>query len=299
MNTATATSSRPIPPRVIRTRRLGLDYAGSDERRHFMRDDLAMSHIVSMLSAVFPEGEDFFVRTVRNYREAVTDPELKRQVSGFIGQEAMHGREHRAFNERLATLGYPTKFVDRVTGIGLRFGERVLPRSVQLAITAALEHYTATLAEVLLSDEEARDLFDVDEIRSLLLWHALEESEHKSVAFDVYQSVSANHWIRVGVMNATTVGFLGGIALASVVSVLTDPAARRPARVWRSVRGLRTSPWIRPEVRRRIRAYNRRDFHPDDFDNAELTREWRERLFGPGGTLRDRVEQARIADQSA
>jgi predicted metal-dependent hydrolase len=283
-----------IPPRVVQTRRLELDY-GSDEHlpRHYVQGDVGMSHVVSMLSSVFPEGEDFFVRTVRNYRADIADPELKSQVSGFIGQEAMHGREHRNFNDRLRALGYPTRLMDRITKYGLGFGEKVLPKSVQLAITAALEHYTATLAETLLTDAEASDLLDVDEVRSLFMWHALEESEHKSVAFDVYQTVSGNHWIRVGVMNATTLGFLGGVVLAVGLSLLRDPITyRHPVRVLRSLYALRRSPWLRSDVRRRIRDYNRRDFHPDDHDNAELTALWRDRLFGSAGTLRDRVKVA-------
>src|SRR5438132_3512638 len=141
-------SARKVP-----TRRISFEESLHDLPKHFAVDgDLVLSHVAASLSSVFPDGEDFFVRSVRTFRDQVTDPELKRQVAGFIGQEAMHGREHRIFNDRLAGLGYPTRSVDRLTGRGLRLGEKVLPPSVQLAITAALEHYTATLAEVLLSN---------------------------------------------------------------------------------------------------------------------------------------------------
>ena len=91
------------------------------------------SHIAAMLSAVFPEGEDFFVRSVRNYRDQITDPVLKEQVKGFIGQEALHGREHRAFNERLQELGYPTRFTDKRVKIGLGIFSKIAPKRTQLA----------------------------------------------------------------------------------------------------------------------------------------------------------------------
>ena len=82
--------------------------------KHFAQDgDLIGSHVTMALSSVFPDGEDYFVRSVRHYRDQVTDPALKRQVAGFIGQEAVHGREHRVFNDRLAELGYPTKEYER------------------------------------------------------------------------------------------------------------------------------------------------------------------------------------------
>lgn len=287
MTTASHPVAAPasVPHREIKTRRLELAFP-DDLPRHFVSGDFAMSHIVAVLSSLFPEGEDFFVRTVRNYRDRITDPELRSQVGGFIGQEAMHGREHREFNERLAQLGYPTRLVDRGTGLGLRLLERVLPKPAQLAVTAALEHYTATLAETLLTSEPARELLDVDEVRSLFVWHALEESEHKAVAFDVYQHVSGNYLVRKWIMNATTFGFLVGTVGVAVLSLVTDRSAlRHPIVTLRSIRALRYSPWLSKDVVRRIRAYNRRDFHPDDFDNAELTAEWRDRLFGDSGTL--------------
>ncbi len=278
-----------VTPRTVRTRRIAFDYPEAELPKHFAGDDLVMSHVVAVLSSLFPEGEDFFVRTVRNYRDQITDPELKKQVGGFIGQEAIHGREHRVLNERLNELGYPTLFIDRVTGLGLKLGERVLPKSVQLAITAALEHYTATLAEVLLTDPAARERLSTDEIRSLLLWHALEENEHKSVAYDVYQHVSGNHRIRSWVMHATTVGFIGGATLGTVLSLLRDPATWKRGRLRSSLRQLPDSPWLTREVRAQIRDYHRRDFHPDDHDTTALIEQWKAELFGDGGTLADRL----------
>ena len=97
----------------MKTRRIEFAYPADDLPRHYAGGDLVMSHVVAVLSSLFPEGEDFFVRTVRNYRDQITDPELKAQVAGFIGQEAMHGREHRTFNERLQPLGYPTRRIDQ------------------------------------------------------------------------------------------------------------------------------------------------------------------------------------------
>ncbi len=108
---------------------------------------------------MFPDGEDFFVRSVRHFRDQITDPALKRQVAGFIGQEAVHGREHRAFNDRLAELGYPTKQFESFTKAALRFRERILSAKSNLAATAALEHFTATLAELVLTSEEIRDRY--------------------------------------------------------------------------------------------------------------------------------------------
>ena len=274
---------------TVETRRIAFDHAEALPH-HFVSGDPAMSHVVAMLSAMFPDGEDFFVRSVRACRDEVTDPELREQVKGFIGQEAMHGREHRTFNERLAALGYPTKGVERLVDWGLRLRERIWSRRANLALTAALEHYTATLAEVLLSDEAARARFDVPEVRSLLLWHALEESEHKAVAFDVYRAAGGSERLRRLMMDLTTVAFLAGIVGTVTVSLLMDPTTRRqPVRTARSVAALRHSPFVSRDVRRRLRAYNRPGFHPDDLDARELVAHWRTELFGEDGRLTDRL----------
>ena len=132
-------------------------------------------------------------------------------------------------------------------------------------MTAALEHYTATLAETLLRHESALEEFASPEVRTLFAWHALEESEHKAVAFDVFQHSVDKHWVRVGIMYACHVGFLAGIGAATALSIALDGEARRhPGRLLKSLRGLRTHPFFTREVVRQLRDYDRRDFHPDD-----------------------------------
>lgn len=241
----------PEPP-PIKARRLQLDYDTSGLPKYFMDDEL-MSHVVAVMSALFPEGEDFFVRSVRHYRDRITDPALKAQVAGFIGQEANHGREHRNFNARLQALGYPTARVDRMVRRGLAMNEKTRSPEVCLAMTAALEHYTATLAEVLLTDPEARAKFTAEEARELLVWHALEESEHKAVAFDVYQAVVGDQKLRARVMRETTFWFLFDTITQTLLSVLANPQARRPRVFIANLKKLRHSPWLSKEIRARIR----------------------------------------------
>jgi uncharacterized protein len=278
------------PARKVPTRRISFEESLQELPRHFAADgDLILSHLAASLSAVFPDGEDFFVRSVRHFRGDITDPELKRQVAGFIGQEALHGREHRAFNARLAELGYPTKEIERITKKGLELRERIMSPTANLAATAALEHFTATLAELVLSKPEVRDLFGHDEVRNLFLWHALEESEHKAVAFDVYRAVGGSERVRVLTMKVIRAGFVAGLAFSVVVSLLGDRATYRRGVLRRSLRNLRRSALIDRELWRQLRDYDRRDFHPDDRDTDALVEEWRETLFGARGTLNDKL----------
>jgi predicted metal-dependent hydrolase len=284
----TSNAQRKVP-----TRRISFEASLEDLPKHFAADgDLVSSHVAASLSSVFPDGEDFFVRSVRHYRDQITDADLKRQVTGFIGQEAMHGREHRAFNNRLAELGYPTKGFERFTKRGLEARERFLPPVSNLAATAALEHFTATLAELVLSSDEVQAMFGHEAVKHLFMWHALEESEHKAVAFDVYKAVGGSERMRVMTMNLLCVGFVGGMTVQVLISLLADRATFERGRLRKSWRAWRRSPIMKREVWRQLRDYNRHDFHPYDRDNRELVERWRTELFGEQGTLNDKLVAA-------
>lgn len=277
--------------RVVRARRIRFDYPAGSLGHHYVDGDLVMSHAVTYLSAAFPEGEDFFVRSVRQFVDQINDPELKARVQGFIGQEVSHGREHRALNERLHQMGYPTRRYDRFTRRGLAWYERRLSPLTCLAMTAALEHFTAVFAETLLSNERAQALLGATEVRSMLLWHAIEESEHRSVAFDVYRAVGGSERRRIAAMRWIIVSFALSVIMYTTVSLLGDRAAYHPVRLARSYAALRHSPFLTRAVLQRVRAYTKRGFHPDDTDNTALLKHWTAELFGEHGTLVDHLRR--------
>jgi predicted metal-dependent hydrolase len=280
----------PVPHREVRTRRIAFSYPTGTLRQHYVDDDLVMSHVVAVLSGMFPEGEDFFVRSVRDSRDKVTDPELLSQVAGFIGQEVTHGREHQELNERLAEMGYRSLKVDTHVRRLLAFGDRIGTKRRRLAVTAALEHYTATLAEVLLEDPAAQRLLGETEVRSLLLWHALEESEHKAVAFDVYRAAGGSERMRIWIMRLVSAIFVLEVVGHTALSMLRDRDTYRPGVLVRSLLALRHSPFLSREVLQRLRSYNKRGFHPDDWDATELLERWKTELFGEQGVLVDHLK---------
>ena len=276
----TSNADRKVP-----TRRISFEESLQGLPKHFADDgDLVLSHLAAALSSLFPDGEDFFVRSVRHFRDDITDPALKKQVAGFIGQEAVHGREHRVFNDRLDELGYPTKLYERITKRGLELRERIATPKANLALTAGLEHFTATLAELLLEHEDARRLFGHAEVRNLFLWHALEESEHKAVG--------GSERTRVITMNVLRFGFVAMLALQIAGSIAFDRRTYRRGVLRKSLARLRRSPLLTRELWNQLRDYNRRDFHPDDRDTTELVARWREDLFGASGTLNDKLATA-------
>lgn len=146
------------------------------------------TQFMNTLSIFFPAGERFFIKSVRNYRDKVVDPELRKAVAAFIGQEAFHTREHEEYNEAMEVAGIPVVELEARVQTLLDYVENNLPKPVQLAVTVSLEHLTAMLADVVMEDDRFIKNSD-PHYTALWQWHAMEETEHKGVAFDVYEEV--------------------------------------------------------------------------------------------------------------
>jgi predicted metal-dependent hydrolase len=258
--------------------------------RHFVEGDIVFSHLVAVLSGSFPPGEESFIRSVRRFSDQITDPVLKKRVAGFIGQESVHGQEHRKLNTQLADMGYPlvrfllfapTSVRQKVV---LRI-EKLIPAKVHLAMTAAAEHYTAVLGARVLSNDEIQAIPGDPEVWRLLNWHAMEELEHKSVAFDVYRSVGGSERTRIAVMWFMYFLTIPVVTAAVALSILLDPTAwPRPITVLRQTYGVFRGPLLRGFLGE-IAEYLRPGFHPDDVPTEELLARWQHDLFGAGGEL--------------
>ncbi|NNH68711.1 metal-dependent hydrolase [Nocardia uniformis] len=262
--------------------------------RHFADGDIVLSHLSALLSAAFPPGEDSFVRSVRRVSGQIDDPVLKKRAAGFIGQEAMHGQQHRVLNDELVKMGYLLVRVPHFAPGSRREkafirAENLIPARVHLAATAAAEHFTSVLARRVLTSPELQQIASANpEVRNLLNWHALEELEHKSVAFDVYRASGGGEAVRIGVMTIPYVGVIPFVAGAVALSILTDPRAWRPITVARQAIDVLRGPLVKG-LQAEVREYLRPGFHPDDLDTEALVRHWQRELFGSDGELLDRV----------
>jgi len=237
---------------------------------------LHVSQFFNTLSIFFPSGERFFIESVRNYRARITDPELQKAVSAFIGQEAMHGREHIEYNDALVASGAPADSMERLVISLLNFAKKVLPKADQLAVTIALEHFTAILADILLREPA---LLEGAEPRfaALWRWHALEETEHKAVAYDVYEAVigkgSGAYVRRCIALAALTVIFWSLVIPFHLIIVARDGGLFNLKGWWSLVQ----FHWLKPGGLRRIIPayfdYYRPGFHPWQHDNRRFLAE--------------------------
>lgn len=271
---------RPSASRHIPVRRLRHRHADHPLEEWVVPGDPIFSHFLATLSAVFPKGEEFFVASVRRHRDAVADdPALKAQVKGFTGQEAMHSREHRDLNVRLAEMGYNTERADRTIGHLVDFLWKLPPSTLPIAATAAAEHYTGLLGEAVLSDERTREvLFGQDAVQPLIAWHALEELEHKNVAFDVMQAAGAGYGVRVAGFAATTTVLASYVAIEWGRSVWEDRAVITETERKTFLRNLSRQKLLSWWFVRNVLKYLRPGFHPDDTNTDALLEEWKVRL---------------------
>lgn len=239
--------------------------------------DPAATHLANGLCFVFPAGERFFIRSVRHFEEALTDPALRARVRAFYGQEAQHQRAHREVFARLEAQGFEIKsFLDWYEETGYRVIEPRTPPVMRLATTVALEHFTAVFGAWALTDPALDAAHPA--MAALLRWHAAEEIEHKSVAFDVLRAVDGRYRVRLA-------GFLLAVSvLVYFWAVGTRHLLRQEAsesKKAKDVRGLRAlgqasrfagQGGLVPAVLRFLKP----GFHPDQTADAHLAAAWLE-----------------------
>jgi predicted metal-dependent hydrolase len=225
------------------------------------------------LSLSFPVGEQYFIDSVRNALKSL--PEDRREafaaeVQGFIGQEATHRRLHGLFNAHLAGQGLPNDIERRA----LRRMQANAQRNVRvhLGVTAATEHFTAIFANWLLRHRWALDGAE-PRLRTLWLWHAAEEAEHRSTAFDVYQALSGDHAWRIRLFRYVSVVFMWDLARQTLINLRHDGSLWRWS-TWRSGwRLLLARDGMFRASFGAWRDYFGRDFHPSQHD-AEPGHAW-------------------------
>jgi predicted metal-dependent hydrolase len=264
---APAASSAARPP--IAPRSGPREFA--DVPKHWFAGLAVPTQISNGVNLLFPAGERFFVRSVYHYLERIEDPALRAAIKGFGGQEGRHARSHEDFFATMRAQGYEIdRFLKVYEWLSYTLLERVAPPALRLAATAAAEHYTAIMAAGAAADMPLEHAHPA--MRQLLYWHAAEELEHKSVAFDVLQQVNSSYALRIAGLAMSTAMLASMWLTATAYLLWQDGVSPRAARrELRSIHEARpTEPIFRRVFLRGIRAYLRRDFHPDHDDNYHL-----------------------------
>jgi len=232
-----------------------------------------LSHFLNTFSLFLPVGERFFIASMLPYRDRIRDPQLAQAVTAFMHQEALHGREHREWNCLLHATIPGTPEFEKSVGTLLNRVLKRLPPSYSLSATIALEHLTAILADAVLRDERMLAGGDPRFV-SLLRWHALEETEHKAVAYDLYREVVGSglyaYLLRI-VSQLIAMFIFWSLALSEYVRILKVSGELGNWKGWcKWIYHFFIQSAFMPKVGLEWLKYFKPGFHPWDHDNRHL-----------------------------
>jgi predicted metal-dependent hydrolase len=252
------------------------------EKKFFFGGNSLKTVFAAALSSTFPPGEKEFIDSVRLYRDKVTDENLKQQIKGFIGQEGHHSHQHKRANEELKSRGLDAVRLEKhlEKDIAKFLKRKHATPKFRLAMTVGMEHLTAIMAEYVLNNPDI--LADLEEpVQELLYWHAVEEIEHKAVAFDVYMSCEGDQKYLRRILRLVNVLFTVRISFYMVALLIW--ARKMPS--WADVKGFGSFMFGKRGLVRQIRKpykdYFKEGFHPWDHDNQHLIDMWKEKMYRP------------------
>lgn len=255
-----------------------VDFKFEPNPRYWMNGNPLATHFNNAMHLIFPDGEKFFIRSVKAFKSKIQNPVLRKQIDGFVGQEGTHYKEHQKFWAILEEQGFD---IDVFLNIYRKVAWDILEKrligmlgpdlgpKMALSVTVALEHYTAMLAESGFHNQGKYNL--PDDMRELMMWHAAEEIEHKAIPFNVLKEIDDSYWLRIGGMVVATIGLASFVALGQMILISQDKELD-----WKSVpqyfrqfaAGLGEG--AGKTMREHFFKYFEKDFHPDQIENYHL-----------------------------
>ncbi len=261
-------SNRPGASFPVRRMNFNFD----DVPEYWMNESAGLTHFMTALSALFPAGEQLFIDSVRavRYHPAIKDnKELQKEISAFIGQEAMHTHEHVGFNASAQKFGHDVAILEKNTDSVIQFGRKLFAKAmkpfgytqemIDLTATTALEHFTATIASELLTNPHIQELMKDDTMRYMWLWHAVEENGSVAlvIAMSMILVTQAQFTLRLlkadKKLNLKELTMIYKFAYSPSKGIITGLAGE-------------------------MLAYFRPRFHPNDLDTVALLDKWKSKL---------------------
>ena len=226
-------------------------------------------------SLLFPLGEQSFIESVKYFQKEIKDPKLLDEMSSFYAQESVHRKEHQKYNDLVCKLrDYDMELLNKPQIKRYEWAKTALSPERRLAGTVAAEHLTAILADDLLRN---KDHFTNSgtHVAKLWYWHALEETEHKAVAFDVYAAVCGSLKIRRRALLFVTLLYYERCFKINCLDNLSKMVKLWKIRTWVDAVNFL---FIKPGILRRAfipwLQFLRKDFHPWKKDNRDVISEW-------------------------
>ncbi len=261
----------------IPVRKVRLTYGAEMPTLWFANNGFLTAYFAAF-SAAFPEGEGQFIYSVRLFQDKITDPVLQAQVRAFIGQEAHHSQEHDRLNNTMIERGFPLQKVDNTFRWMNRLIRKYQSPADQLAGTVCGEHLTALMAHYALAQPEFLEMV-AEPTRTTWAWHAIEELEHKAVAFDVYdQLVGDRKRLRQTMVFLTVIFVLMNTFQA--LRLMRHTGQLTNWKKWREAFGVLGHMWRASKAD--CLDFYKDDYHPWQHDSRELLKASKLKYLGEG-----------------
>jgi predicted metal-dependent hydrolase len=262
-------------PEHLRIRRRDIQFDLEPLDRYYFGNHPYKTHFMNALSTLFPIGEGQFIKSVMHFKDRIQEKKRWEDIQGFVGQEGAHSREHRRLNDLIGSLGYDLKPLDEDMTDWAR-KESAKPFKKQLAKTICLEHFTAIMAHALLKNDLAIVQDMHPRIKAIWVWHAVEETEHKAVAFNVYKWVGGGYGMRAITMLQATREIMMRIRKRTKYFLKVDNEWNFKNR-WEGFKLRWGKKGIFSSSLRHYFKFFRPGFHPWDIDNYYLIEKWKKR----------------------
>lgn len=276
-------NSNPSEKNPVPIRHMNFNFDASKAAKYCWDNNSWSSAFILTFSAVIPAGERLVIDAVREFRDKTADPELKARVTGLIGQEATHSKVHEKFNNMYDLKGLPVNELARLSEkVLLELFSKRTPKKTRLAIACGIEHFTAVMAEDIFNGNSDR-MDNLDGVtRDFMVWHLIEELEHKSVAFDLYEEMDGSYLHRIAAFILIW-SVCVPLGLYGVQQFLNTPGFSQGRKNNRE--GIKTQFSFFRSYAPTLLSYFRTDFHPDNIDTTDALEHWRGVLFGKKGKL--------------
>jgi predicted metal-dependent hydrolase len=189
-----------------------------------VKGDPEQSYLMIGLSLLLPYLEPYLIRTMKEAKKRISDPELINDLEQFSAQEGQHYRQHIRFNESIRLQGFDklAEFEKELSDDYRRFSKT---RSLRFNLAYAEGFEALTTASARFSFERQSDDEILPSVNALFQWHLLEELEHRTVAFDVYDDVCGGYVYRVVAGLYAQWHMLRFISRVTQYMLKADPAA--------------------------------------------------------------------------
>lgn len=258
------------PRKPLQVRQLNIDLSQGFSR-HWLGGDAFRTHLFNAQSYSFPLGEQYFIDSVKAALPLLKDEQLKEDIRGFIGQEASHRHIHKQYNQQLDAQGL-SYLLEGYVAWRIRTAAMLSVRS-NLAITMAYEHFTAIFADGTLS--EPCWIGDAEEpLKTLWTWHSVEETEHKSVAFDAYHAIGGGYFGRIAWFLYVTMLFSVDTLLQTMHCLYKDGQLFKLKTWWQAIKYCLRPRGLLWFSLPHYLAYFRPGFRPWERENLHLAEQW-------------------------